>query len=156
MTAISRELATVLDNLPVSVGLFSRTGRVLGRAGGRNAGLLRDIAPSQDSYEATRWRFVDKTGAAIPRTQWASARALRGEHNDAGIVGSFWNREPHAVRVTCVPTFAPDSDVAFVSFLQFLNAPTRCAEGSHQDLQKRLIRELAAALASSWRPTLAN
>lgn len=156
MMDISNKLSAVLAALPMSVGLFSKTGRVLGRAGGRMAGLHRDIAPSQDAREADRWRFIDKDGASIPRTQWASARALRGECNDAGMVGSFWQRERHAVRVTCVPTFTPGSDVAMVAFLQFLDAPTRCAEGSHQDLQQRLIRELASAIASKWQePQLA-
>ncbi len=150
MTDISHKLAAVLEGLPVSVGLFSRTGRILGRAGGRMAGLHRDIAPSQDSREAARWSFVDERGATISRTNWASARALRGECDDAGLVGSFWQGEKHPVRVTCVPTCSPGSEVAAVAFLQFLNTPTRCAEGSHQELQQRLIRELAKALASSW------
>lgn len=150
MTDIAHKLALVLDRLPVSVGLFSRTGHVLGRMGGRVAVLRRDIVPSQDAREAARWRFVDEGGVAIPRNQWASARALRGECNVAGMIGTFWQQEPHPVRVTCVPTFAAGSDVAFVGFLQFLDAPTRPAEGSDQDLQQRLIRELASAIASSW------
>lgn len=151
MTDISHKLASVLDSLPVAIGLFSKTGRVLGKAGGRFAGLGRGIAPSQDPREAARWRFLDARGAAIPRTHWASARALRGEYDAKGMVGTFWHREPHVIKVTCVPTFSANSDVAIVSFLQFLDTPTRAADGSDQDLQQRLIHELASAFAASRR-----
>jgi hypothetical protein len=157
MADLSFQLAAVLGKLPVSVGLFSRTGHVLGRMGGKMAGLFDDIAPSQDAPETVRWRFVDKRGAVIPRYEWPSARALRGEYDAEGMVGSFWQGERHAVRVTCVPTFAPDSEVAFVAFLEFLDAPMPSAAGSHQDLQQKLIRELASAIASSWpKPQLAS
>ncbi|MEQ1784791.1 MAG: hypothetical protein ABMA14_25880 [Hyphomonadaceae bacterium] len=147
MTDLSHKLGTVLAGPPICVGLFSQTRRVLGRMGGRMAGLHRNILPSQDPREAARWRFVDDRRAVIPRTHWASARALRGEWNDEGLVSSVWQGELPPVRVTCVPTVDRDSDVAGVSFLQFLDPSVA---DDTQTLQQRLIRELASAVSSNW------
>lgn len=149
MIDLSQKLAAVLDELPIAVALVSRTGRFLGKAGGM-ANLLGDVVPSHNASEVRRWSFLDECGAAIPPNLWPVARALRGEANYAGLVGTVWHGEQHRVRVTCVPTSAPDSEVAAVSFLQFLDAPARSADGSDQELQQRLIRELAKAVATGW------
>lgn len=154
MSDIHLHLAAVLEELPIAIALVSPSGRLLGKAGGM-ADMLGDTVASQDPREAARWSFRDESGSAIPRTLWPSARALRGEYDDEGMLGCLWKGERQPVRVTCVPTLSSGSDVAAVAFLQFLDAPTRSAEGSHQELQQRLIRELAKAVSSSWRaPTL--
>lgn len=145
ITSLSHQLTAVLDQLPVSISLFSRDGRVLGKAGGA-APMFNGIIPALNAQEAARWSFVDRQGAAIPRTQWASARAFRGERNYAGLVGTFRNGEEHKVRVTCLPVSEPDSDVAVVAFLQLLNARSRAVDGSQLDLQARLIDQLAKAV----------
>jgi len=68
-----------------------------------------------------------------------------------------WRERPACCQGDVRPTFGPDSEVAFVAFLEFLDAPMPGAAGSQQDLQQKLIRELAAASASSWpKPQLAS
>jgi hypothetical protein len=49
-----------------------------------------------------------------------------------------------------MPVVNTSSDVAAVTFMQVLDARTRSADGSHQDLQQRMIDELAAAVAASY------
>jgi len=148
MTGISHQLAAVLDGLPVSISLFSHVGEVVGKAGGA-ASMFNSIIPALNAQEAARWSFVDRQGAAIPRTQWASARAFRGERDYAGLVGSLRNGEEHKVRVTCVPVSEPDSDVAVVAFLQLLSVRSCAVDGSQLDLQERLIDQLAKAVSDS-------
>lgn len=148
MTGISDQLAAVLDKLPVSISLFSQDGRVLGKAGGA-AQMFNGIIPALDAQEAARWSFVDRKGAAIPRTQWASVRAFRGERDYAGLIGSFRNGEEHKVKVTCIPVGEPDNDVAVVAFLQLLNVRSRAADGCQLDLQQRLIDQLAKAVSDT-------
>ena len=148
MTGISLQLATVLDRLPIAVSLFSRDGQVVGKAGGA-ASMFNGVIPALNAKEASRWTFLDRQGAAIPRTLWASARAYRGERNYAGLIGSYRNGEEHRIRVTCMPVCDPGSDVAVVAFLQILNAQSRSAEGSHMDLQVRLIDQLVSAVSAA-------
>ena len=147
MTGISLRLSAVLDKLPVSISLFSPDGHVLSKAGGA-AAMFNGIIPAFDAREAARWSFVDRQGAAIPRTHWASARAFRGERNYAGLIGSFRNGEEHRIKVTCMPVGDLGSEVAVVAFLQLLNTRSRAVEGSHLDLQQRLIDQLMQALCS--------
>ena len=80
MTDIVLKLSAVLERLPVAIGLVSSTGHFVGKAGGM-AGILDRMDPSHDVREATRWSFKDRRGAAIPRSEWPSARALRGERH---------------------------------------------------------------------------
>lgn len=148
MTGISLQLATVLDRLPIAISLFSRDGQVVGKAGGA-APMFNGVIPALNVQEASRWTFLDRQGSAIPRTLWASARAYRGERNYAGLIGSYRNGEEHRIRVTCMPVCDPGSDVAVVAFLQILNAQSRSTEGSHMDLQVRLIDQLVSAVGSA-------
>jgi|JI9StandDraft_2_1071091.scaffolds.fasta_scaffold04256_5 hypothetical protein len=148
MTGISLQLATVLDRLPIAVSLFSRDGQVVGKAGGA-ASMFNGVIPALNAKEASRWTFLDRQGTSIPRTLWASARAYRGERNYAGLIGTYRNGEEHRIRVTCMPVCDPGSDVAVVAFLQVLNAQSRSAEGSHMDLQVRLIDQLVSAVSAA-------
>ena len=50
--------------------------------------------------------------------------------------------------MTCVPVGDLGSEVAVVAFLQLLNTRSRAVEGSHLDLQQRLIDPLMQALCS--------
>lgn len=148
MTGISLQLAAVLDRLPISISLFSSDGHVLAKVGGA-APMFNGIIPARDAQEAARWSFVDRHGATVPRTHWASVRAFRGEHDYAGLVGTFRNGEEHKVKVTCIPVCQPGSDVAVIAFLQLLDAQSRATEGSHLELQQKLIDQLVQALGGS-------
>jgi len=48
-----------------------------------------------------------------------------------------------------MPVCDPGSDVAVVAFLQILNARSRSAEGSHMDLQEKLIDQLVLAVSAA-------
>lgn len=148
MNGIPLQLATVLDKLPVTISLFSADGRVLGWAGG-GASMFNRIIPALDAREASRWSFVDSKGVLIPRTHWASVRALRGERDYAGLIGSFRNGEEHRVKVTCMPVDNSTGEVAVVSFLQLIDTRSRAIEGSHAELQHRLMDHLVEAVGNS-------
>jgi len=150
MTDLSLKLSAVLDRLPVAVALISSTGHLVGKAGGMSEVLGR-MAPSFSPSEARRWSFKDKTGADIPKSEWPSARALRGERHYDGMIGTLHDGEDIPVKVISLPVSAPGSDVAAVSFVQALDTRTPSASGSHLDVQQKLIDALARTITDSWR-----
>ena len=142
---IYKRLEAVLEKLPVAVALVSRSGQLIGKTGGI-AGILGDMAPSFDAREAGRWSFADANGPAIPPRDWRSGRALRGERHYAGMIGRFIDAEVRKVKVTSMPTFDPKDEIAAITFVQALDGRSRSADGSHHDLQERLIDELVKAV----------
>lgn len=150
MIDFTRRLAAVLDRLPVAVGLISPTGRLLGKAGGMS-NLLGDIIPSHDARAAGHWTMTDASGAIVPSSEWPSARALRGERTCTAMLGSYHDDDgKRPVKVISVPTFDPTSDVAAITFLQVFGAPCHSIDGSHLDLQQRLIDDLVQAVVKGW------
>lgn len=152
MTHLPLQLSLVLDRLPVAVGLVARTGRFLGTLGGMS-GRLGKMVPSCSSREAGRWRFTDSRGSAIPPSEWPSGRALRGEQDYAGMVGAFTDGEECPIKVVSIPTLNHASDVACVAFVQFLETRSPSIEGSHHDLQQRLIDQIARSISEA-RPVI--
>ncbi len=151
MADIAGRLAAVLDELPVAIALVSATGHFLGKAGGM-AHLLGDVIPSHDPHEASRWSFTDARGVSIPRSDWPSPRALRGERVYGGLIGTYRDSSgERRMKVISMPTLDPTSEVATVVFIQSLDVKSRSAAGSHHDLQQRLIDELAKAVTTGWR-----
>jgi two-component sensor histidine kinase len=78
-------LAAILEQLPVGVGLFDRDGRLQ-----QSNTMLRrfvggDRIPSRDPGAATRWRAFQADGSLLPASEYAGARALRGETVVPGI-----------------------------------------------------------------------
>ncbi len=148
MLDLSSRLAAVLDELPVAIGLVSPTGRLISKSGGM-VSLLGKHVPSFDPREAGRWDFRDAGGSAIPASDWPSGRALRGERHYEGMVGTFIDGEIRKVKIISMPVLDPTHKVGAITFLQALDAKGRSAEGSHHDLQRRLIDELAKAVAAA-------
>ncbi|RYZ02750.1 MAG: hypothetical protein EON61_15760 [Alphaproteobacteria bacterium] len=148
MLDLSLRLATVLDGLPVAIGLVSPKGRLIGKIGSMT-GLLGQYVPSFDPQEAGRWDFRDANGAAIPAADWPSGRALRGERNYEGMIGTFIDGESRKIKIISMPTFDPTNKLGAITFLQAVDAHGRCAEGSHGDLQRRLIDELVKAVSAA-------
>lgn len=140
-----KRLEAVLERLPVAVALVSRSGELIGKTGGIS-GLLGKMAPSFDAREAGRWSFADARGSAIPRADWPSGRALRGERHYAGMIGKFLDGEVRKIKVTSMPTFDPKDEIAAITFVQAFDNRSRSADGSHHDLQERLIDELVKAV----------
>jgi hypothetical protein len=156
MLDLSLRLAAVLDELPVAVMLVSPMGRLISKTGSM-IGLLGTHVPSFDAREASRWSFKDAGGSAIPPADWPSGRALRGERHYDGMIGTFIDGAPLKVKIISMPVFDPSNDVAAITFLQVLDAKGRSAEGSHRDLQHRLIDELVKSVSGAYvRDTLAS
>ncbi len=144
---ISHQIAALLERLPLAVTLIDASGTHVAKVGNLS-GLLGAVIPSRDPREAKRWSFTDRNGAAIPLADWPSARALRGEMLPSGMIGRFQNDGEHLIKVTSVPTFSMKG-VAAVTFLQRLDQPGRCADGSHLDLEQRFIETLVKAVSAA-------
>src|SRR5690606_10938898 len=99
--------------------------------------------------EADRWDFRDRTGSAIPAIDWPSGRALRGERNYEGMIGTFIDGESRKIKIISMPTFDPSKELGAITFLQAVDGRGRSAEGSHTDLQHRLIDELVRAVGAA-------
>lgn len=149
MLDLSLRLAAVLAELPVAVALVSPTGRLISKTGNM-IGLLGKYAPSVDAREASRWSFKDAGGSAIPVADWPTGRALRGERHYDGMIGTFIDGDHVKVKVISMPVFDPSNDVAAITFLQALDTKGRSAEGSHRDLQHRLIDELVKSMSDAY------
>lgn len=146
MLDLSFRLATVLEGLPVAVGLVSPTGKLVGKVGSMT-NLLGSYVPSFDAAEASRWEFLDANGDAIPPRDWPSGRALRGERNYEGMIGTFLDGERRQIKIISMPTFDPMNKLGAITFLQAVDSRGRSAEGSHSDLQQKLIDELVRAVS---------
>ena len=81
---IETQLAAILEQLPVGVGVIDRDGRtalsnpVLRR-------FVGPILPSRDPQQAARWSATDDKGRPLPAEMWPGARALRGERVSPGM-----------------------------------------------------------------------
>jgi PAS domain S-box-containing protein len=98
------QLAAILQQLPVGVGLVDREGRFLLR-GGLLGDLWEDVMPSQDPAQQRRWRSYDADGEPLALTDYPGMRALRGETVLPGIDFLRTADDGHEtwVRVSAVP-----------------------------------------------------
>jgi PAS domain S-box-containing protein len=72
------QLAAILQQLPLGVGLVDREGRFLLR-GGLLGDLWDPVMPSRDPGQNRRWRSYDGDGQLLRPHDYPGARALRGE-----------------------------------------------------------------------------
>ena len=104
-------LASILDNLPLGVGVYDRGGN-LNHSNQRMrdySGLAR--LPSREPASSQRWRGYDTDGRPIPPDGYPGARALRGEHVTPGmdfLYGGQGSLE-RWMRISAVP-FRPQGD----------------------------------------------
>ena len=98
-------LASVLENLPLGVGVYSRYGDLV-----HSNQRMRDYAglaplPSGEPGSLRRWRGYDADNRLIPPNRYPGARALLGEFVTPGI--DFLSGEPDAperwMRISAVP-----------------------------------------------------
>ena len=78
-------LTSVLDNLPLGVGVYDHHGSLV-----RSNQRMRDYTgltrlPSSAPISSHRWRSYDANGQAIPPERYPGARALQGEHVTPGM-----------------------------------------------------------------------
>ncbi|MEO7725678.1 MAG: PAS domain S-box protein [Burkholderiales bacterium] len=81
-------LASVLEHLPVGVGLFDRDGQMaLTNASMRR--FIGEFVPSLDLQRRHRWRACAPDGSQLEFSQWPGQRALRGETVLPGVEFCF-------------------------------------------------------------------
>ena len=78
-------LASVLDNLPLGVGVYDHRGSLV-----RSNQRMRDYTglarlPSHEPTSSHRWRSYDADGQQISPERYPGARALQGEHVTPGM-----------------------------------------------------------------------
>ena len=86
--ASEARLTTVLQQLPVGVGVMDKSGRMVMC----NPGMRRyapEVIPSRDPDSIQRWQGWGQDGSLLELDQWPGARALRGETVVPGIEMSF-------------------------------------------------------------------
>ena len=138
-------LASLLDNLPLGVGVYDRHGELThSNQRLRNyVGLTR--LPSGEPASSRHWRGFDAAGNAIPADQYPGARAVRGDPIVPGIDFLYSARDAPErwLRVSAVPfrREAEDADEAIV-VVQDVNDLKRAAER---------IEAVGAVLASQSR-----
>lgn len=109
-------LASILDTLPLGVGVYDHHGHLVHS----NALMHRYIgltgAPSHDPTLMDRWRGYDADGEPIPPDRYPGNRALRGETVSRGI--DFLHRDRDGlerwIRVTAAPFRREGRDEAIV------------------------------------------
>lgn len=145
---ISHQIAALLERLPLAVALFDASGCTLAKVG-QLSGLLGGAMPSRDRAQASRWTSKDAQGSLIAPTDWPSERALRGEVHTAGMVGRYRDAGEHLIKVTSIPVTTTTKGSAAMAFLQRIDRPVRCADGSHLDLEQRFIETLVKAVSAA-------
>lgn len=98
-------LASVLENLPLGVGVFDGEGNLThSNAYLRDYGGL-DRLPSREPAEARHWRAFDEHGQLIDSSDYPGSRALRGERVMPGIDFLYvpGDAPERWVRVSAVP-----------------------------------------------------
>jgi len=98
-------LASVLDNLPLGVGVYDHHGSLV-----RSNQRMRDYTgltqlPSSAPTSSHRWRSYDANGQLIPPERYPGARALRGERITPGMdfLYAGQNTPERWMRISAVP-----------------------------------------------------
>lgn len=122
-------LATLVEQLPVGIGLADVTGRwLLTNAEMRQ--YAGDYLPSVQPALHPQWQCFDEDGALLPPGQWPGARALNGE-TLAGVECQVTRQadEPIWTRVSSAPFADADGQLAgVVTVVQNIDAQKRADE----------------------------
>ena len=84
------QLAAILGQLPVAVGLLDRGGRFVLTNRLMEALALQRM-PSAEPEGSERWSVYDAAGKPLDRSMWPGARALRGETVKPGVECRYTN-----------------------------------------------------------------
>ena len=105
--------ASVLDNLPLGVGVYDRHGALV-----HSNQRMRDYTglarlPSREPNSWRRWRSYDLDGRPVPPERYPGARALRGERVTPGMDFLYGGQDSPErwMRISAVP-FRPEGDEA--------------------------------------------
>jgi len=113
LRASEERLASVLEHLPVGVGLSDREGRmVLTNTSMRR--FIGESVPSLDLQRRHRWRACAADGSQLEFSQWPGQRALRGETVLPGVEFRFTEDDGREIWVTVAATPLRGTSVAVV------------------------------------------
>lgn len=146
-------LAAVLENLPLSVGVYDRDGNLThsNQSMRDHGGLAR--LPSREPPSSRRWRGYDGEGRGIARSDYPGARALRGERVIPGV--DFLYQDGDAperwMRISAVPLRREGTDaeeaIVVVQDVDDLKRATERIEAAGAELASQ-SRFLEATLSS--------
>ncbi|MHB0938506.1 MAG: PAS domain-containing protein [Armatimonadota bacterium] len=140
-----QRLATILEQLPVGVGVTDTKGNFI-----ISNALMREFVPeripSRDAERVWHWHAVDAEGRPIPPEYWPGARALRGE-TVPGMEFTYVDGtgQPSWRLVTAQPYYAADGTViGTIVVVQDITARKQAEEALRESEQR--FRELADAM----------
>lgn len=145
MSDIAHKLAFLLERLPITIAMLDASGLIVGKFG-QLSDILGVRTPSRDSETRWRWQFTDRTGAPISAENWPDALALRGELPPSSVIARHEQDGVRLIKVTAVPMADMQGDIAAVALFHQVDLAGRSADGSHSDLEHRLVEALKAAL----------
>jgi len=147
------QLAAVLDQLPVGIGLMGRDGRwIMSNAAMRT--LVPERAPSQDPVRIKRWQAFDNGGRALPLEAWPSVRALQGETVTPGVEMLFTDEAGGETwtRVAAAPFRDAAGDVVgAVALVQNIDALKRAeiALGASEQQFGAIVNQATAGISQT-------
>jgi signal transduction histidine kinase/ActR/RegA family two-component response regulator len=105
-------LASIVEQLPISVGLADAHGRMVLTNAFMKHHALHTI-PSRDPERIKRWHAQRADGTVIEPSQWPGARALRGETVSPGIQFRYVNDEgvEEWLSVAASPLRSPEGNI---------------------------------------------
>lgn len=142
-------LATLVEQLPVGIGLTDATGQwILTNAEMRQ--YASDYLPSISPAKHPQWQCFDADGTQLPPAQWPGARALRGE-TVSGVECQIARTtdEPIWTRVSSAPFEDADGQVAgVVAVVQNIDAQKR-ADDEHVAFLDALAHDIKNPLSAA-------
>jgi PAS domain S-box-containing protein len=148
----SREqLATLLEQLPVAVGIVDRSGAVVvGNAAMRE--LVPEKVPSLDPRHRARWRACRADGSPLEPSQWPTARALQGESVVPGIEFTYARDDGREIYMlaSAVPLRDANGQISgAIAVVQNIDERKRAHERlEHFAERLRLVTDAVPALVS--------
>jgi PAS domain S-box-containing protein len=152
------QLAAILEQIPLGVGLLDRGGRFTVR----NTALKRcvgEVIPSIDQVIGDRWRVPRHDGQLLDRSEWPAQRALRGETVVPGIDFIYTSEDGQEIwmRMSAAPFRRETGELSgAVAVIQDVDAEKRTGQANLvliRELQHR-TRNLLAVVQSLAHQTI--
>lgn len=146
-------LVSVLENLPLAVGVYDRNGSLIHSNQRMRDYVAVDRLPSREPASSQRWRGYDPDGRRIAPEDYPGARALRGETVMPGIDFRYLGDDPQErwVRVSAAPLHVDGAStgraIVVVQDIDDLKQATERIEAARAELASQ-SRFLEATLSS--------
>ncbi len=124
------QLAALMEQLPVGVGLVNREGHWLLR-NSTMTGFVGESVPSSDSALRSRWQAWSADGKLLDPSNWPIAKALRGESVSPGLEMLHRTDEGREIwtKFSCTPFLDQDGEiVGAIAVVQDIDDQKRTSE----------------------------